>query len=367
MAKNTAAPQPQLPFDIEGNTASRDQIRQLSTNLDHYRKVNLDIIAIRPGHNARRQNGMTEELWELRLTIPDLADKIFTSNGPANPIIGDFHEDGKFYITNGERTYRALRHLVRTGRETYANGKSVTDVTVLMNAPGTTDLQRKIKMYAANETMPFTQMEKAHFYLSLTTGPEKMTHDQIADLFHVSRQTVGNGILAATQLPQAVQDAIDTGEVKMTNALAEIRKGRAEAKGKTTASNTDDEPIITGALADKLVKEEKENEKLRGDEDEFQQQDNSITFAGTKSGPAEDKSSGAIAIGKDAIYMKGQREASIKQMLNRFDRLFENACKLILPEKPGDEEDEERAAILYDKRMKHVISQLAEEYDVTVR
>lgn len=362
------ADQPAL-FPIEGNTANRNLVRELSKNTDWLRKIDIGIIEILPNFNARiKPEGMSEEAWEQSLMIADLADGIYASNGPADPITGDFHSNGKFYINEGERRTRALRHLIRAGREFYPDESPVAEVLVLMNPPGTTDLDRKKKVIDANNKLPFLPMQKAHYYLSMTKEPYNLTHDEIAALWspQISRQTVDNYILA-TELPQHVQDAIDSGETKMTNALAEIRKARAEKKKATTknANPDDEEPIITGKLADDLEKKEKEKEKLRGDEEDFEQQDNSVNFGGSKL--SEDKSSGAHVVGKDSIYMQQQRFAAFKRMLNRYDVLFESATKLILPEKPGDEEDEERAVILFEKREKHVIEKLMEEYDITVK
>ena len=297
-------------FKIEGNVAPRIQVREISKNAEYMKKIDLSIIRIRPDEfNARiKPDSMTQEMWNHVLMIPDLADGIFANNGPAEPIIGDFHKDGNFYITNGERRYRALLHLIATGRDLYPNHTEtqpnpVKEVLVLINPPGTTDLERKVKMYATNDNLPFTPMQKAHYFASFEREPYCMTHEQIADMFKMSRQNIDNYILATT-LDKSVQDQIDEGTVKITNALAELRKKKAEAKKKSSQQGDDEPPIITGTLADKMEKEEKEKEKLRGDEDDFIQQDNSITFAGSKQGPPEDKSSGAVVIGKDSIYHK---------------------------------------------------------------
>lgn len=351
-------------FTIEGNVANRNEIRSAgsSTNVTWLYRIPLDKIRVRPDNfNARRKpKGMSEEMWHQVLMIPDLADKIHANNGPVEPILGDFHKDGFFYINDGERRKLALSFLVATGRETYPNGDLVSDVLVLMNPPGTTDLERKKRMHDANETLPLTIMQKAHDYLSLTLPPHNLTQDQIADLWpRLSRQTVGNYIMAATELPQNIQDAIDTGEVKMTNALAELRRSKKPAA-------KDDEPVITGALADKLDKDAKEKEKLRGDEDDFIQTDNSVAGTSSRHLP-EDKSSGAITVGKDSIYVNLQKKNAIKQFVNRYHHLMDEARQLIKPEKPSDEEDEEKAVVLYNKREDHVLDRLHNEYDVTVK
>ncbi len=357
---------PELPFQIEGNVANRALVRELSTNPgDRLRNVDISLISIRPDiFNARiKPEGMLEEMWEKILMIPDLAQKIYANNGPIDPLLGDFHVDGRFYITNGERRYRAIRHLITNGKEFYSNEKDlISNVVVLMNPYGTTDLQRKKRMYATNDNLPFTPMQKAHYFASFTLPPYNLTHDQIGEEFKVSRQTITNYVLAAS-LPMDVQEKIDSGEIKITNAIAEVRKEKSDAKKKTG----DEELIITGALADKQEKDAAAKGKKRGDEDEFELEDNSSGSVGGVGRPKEDNSSGSHTIGKDAIYMRQQKEALFKLFFNRYNVLFEMARKLIVADKPEDEEDEERAAIIYQKRHEHAVEKLMNEYDLTVK
>lgn len=356
---------PELPFIIEGNVANRNLVRELSRDPgDRLRNVDISLISIRPDvFNARiKPDHISEDLWEQMLMISDLAEKIFANNGPIDPILGDFHNNGNFYITNGERRYRAIKHLMASGKELYPNGKNVATVEVLMNPFRTTDLQRKKRMYATNDNLPFTIMQKAHYFASFTHAPYNLSHEDIAVEFKVSRQTIDNYISAAS-LSAELQEKIDSGELKMTNVLGDIRKEKADAKKKST----EDEPIITGALADKQEQAEKEKEKLRGDEDEFELEDNHVGPVGGIGRPKEDSSSGAHAIGKDSIYMRQQKEALFKVFFNRYNVLSETSRKLIVTDKPEDEEDEERGAILYQKRHDHTLSKLMDEYDITVR
>jgi ParB-like chromosome segregation protein Spo0J len=363
------AAQQQELFVIEGNLASRDMLRKSgdATNVTRLYRVKLALIKIRPNFNARQKpQWMSQEMWEQVNLIAELADKIYVNNGPVDPILGDFHKDGNFYINDGERRTLALRHLIATDRTHYPNGEPVDEVLVLLNPPGTTDLERKKKMHDANDNLQLTIMQKARYYQSFTLEPYNMTHDQIADMWpRLSRQTVSNYIMAALELPQEIQDAIDSGEVKMTNALADLRKSKKKDPATTPpASGTDEQPIITGALEEKLKKEEKDKEKLR---DEFEQQDNSVDFPGSKSGPKEDRSSNTVVLGTDTIYFQQKREAMFKQFVNRFHTLQDSARQLIVPEKPSDEEDELKAADLYLRREKHVLQQLMNEYDITVK
>lgn len=138
---------------------------------------------------------------------------------------------------------------------------------------------------------------------------------------------------------------------------------KAEAKKKTS----EDEPIITGTLADQLEKDKKEGEKLHGDEDEFELEDNRVGPVGGVVGLKEDRSSGEHTVGKDSIYMRQQKEALFKVFFNRYNVLFEISRKMIIADKPEDETDEERAPVLFQKRHDHTLEKLMNEYDLTVK
>lgn len=306
-------PQPELPFNMEERIGTRESVRAITKNSDHLRKIHLDYIRLRPSFNARQnRKGLSEELYELFLGIPDLADKIYASCGPADPILGDITKDMFFYQTDGERRIRALRHLVGTGREIYPNGNLVTDVTVLLNPPGTTDLERKRKVLTTNDNLPLSPMDRAYFYLSFKTD-DGMTHDQIAECLRVSRQTVDNYI-KATELPASVQDDIDNEKIKISAALAEYRKEHSKPR-KTVEVDVDSGEIITEPTKEEKLKD--------GDEDEFlDKQDNSISSAGTKGGPKEG-GSGAHVVGVDSIYRQQQIEALWKQLVNRYEVIKE--------------------------------------------
>lgn len=310
MPKKETATQAEL-FTLEGNVANRNLIRELSTNPgDHLRNVDISMISIRPDRfNARiKPEGMSEEIWNQILMIPDLAEKIYANNGPIDPILGDFHNDGNFYINNGERRFRAIWHLLNAGNEVYPNGDAIANVQVLLNPKGTTDLQRKKRMYSTNDNLPFTPMQKAHFFLSFTQAPYNLTHEQIAEEFKVSRQTIDNYIRATTLSPE-LQEQIDTGELKMTNVLGDIRKEKAKDKKGTATIDLDSGEILTEGQERKIA-----------DEDEFLDQDNTKNFGGSKH-MGEDRSSNEVVIGKDAIYMDGQKLALWKQFVHRYEKL----------------------------------------------
>lgn len=308
----------QIPFQLEGNTANRDTIRSVSTPVSQMYKVALSQIKIRPGFNARVQPpGVPDELWEKILGIPDLADGIFVSNGPADPLIGDFYKvDEYFYLTDGERRFRALRHLMATDRDTYPNNKPVDAVFVLLNPDKTTDLERKAKIGTTQGKLPLTQMQWGHYYLSIKTD-YKLTHQQIADLFKCSRGKIDNYILATT-LPQDVQDDIDAGKKNITTEVTALRRAKAD---------TDDEKHEKTPSEAAHDRKKDEESKMSGDEDDFEEKDNSVKGVSSMGGPKEDTSSGAITLGKDSIYQNQEDDARWKQFIHRYTVLQEDCAK----------------------------------------
>jgi hypothetical protein len=230
------------------------------------------------------------------------------------PILGDFYKvDEYFYATEGERRIRALRHLVATGRETYPNGNAVDEVFVLLNPPGTTDLDRKCKIGTSGNKLPLTPMQRAFYYLSLKTE-FNLSNEQIAARFPpLSRQTVDNYIMA-TELPKDIQDQIDEDKVKISNAIADYRKAKKKKDNPTL-----DEVETTPSEEAHARKKEKEA-GLSGDEDEFEQQDNSVKGVSSMGGP-KDTSSGTITVGKDSIYQNQIDDALWKQFINRYSVL----------------------------------------------
>ncbi len=361
MSKSTKENTPQqveIAFTIEGNTASREAARKIAVNVTHLHKVDISIIRIRPDNfNARvKPPTMTEEMWEKVLMIPTLAEQILANSGPADPIRGDFHTDGHFYITNGERRYRAVKHLLSIGKQFYPNDEPISTVIVLQNKPGTTDLERKKMMYVTNDNLPFTQMQKCRFFLSLSEPPYNLTQEQIGEDFRLSRATVGNYIMATT-LPTDVQDKIDSGEVKMSHALAELRASNKPTKD-------DGQDIPTAGKETKEAEAAAAKEKIRGDEDEFDQRDNSVTGTGSMGGP-KTEGSGAHVIGKDSIYMNEQKRALWKQALNRLDVIRNDvASNLPMRSLNGDALTPEEIGIWVANE---VAIRMMNEYNLTVK
>lgn len=325
--QNTSDTQGSLPFVDLTTVDPRNDVRKVSKRRDErIHHIDIGIIRIRPGKNRatfnwrRQPEGMTDELYEMQLGIPALADGIYNSNGPDDEIVGDF-KDGLFYINGGERRFRALRHLLATGRDTYPNGEPINIVTILQNPKDFTDKDRRRRIFTSENNMKYTPLEHGYGYLEMKEE-DGLTHEQIAQELGISRQTVDNHILLTT-LPVDIQQKIDSGEINMTTALTELRAEKKKNKpGKAIIDEETGENlgILTEAQERHLAEKAKEEEKLRGDEDEFIQEDNSITGTSSKGGP-KGEGSGAVVIGKDAIYMDQQKLALWKQFVNRYEKV----------------------------------------------
>lgn len=338
--------QPQLPFTLEGNVAPRSQIRNLAVNVTQLYKLPLSQIRIRAGFNARIQpEGIPDELWEQILGIPALADGIYASNGPDDPVVGDIYKlDDCFYLTDGECRIRAMRHLMRTGRETYPNGSAVDEVLVLFNPAGTTDLERKRKIGTSGNKKPLTPMQRAFYYLSFKTE-FNLSNEDIANLFPpLSRQTVDNYIMA-TDLPADIQEKIDRDEIKISNAIADYRA----SKKKKDDPKLDEETTPSEDARNR--KKEKES-GMSGDEDEFDQQDNSVKGVSSMGGQ-KNTSSGAVVVGKDSIYQNQVIDANWKQFLHRLEVLKTDSANAAI----GD-------VVEYENKL---IERLKMEYTIQVK
>lgn len=298
--------------------------------------VDLDKIVIRtlPNNklfNWRRRNGLTEEQFDEKVKIVGLAEGIFVSCGPDDPLVGDLLKDGTFVLNEGERRTRALNYLVNSGRTHYPDGTEISKVEVILNPKGTTDIERKRKIVTSQEKLLLTPMEKAYGYLDLKEEGN-MSNDEIATLFRKSRQTIDNYI-SATKLPEEVQEKIDAGEENITHALKVARESKKpdlvmvdRESGEIMDQQIQTIPdVINGGEAqyDRLSKEEGntppiivESEKANDADDESRK---------TRANHVDNR---ALADGFDALKKvndKNQKidgEMDIEQAIKKMDKLY---------------------------------------------
>lgn len=269
-------------FEIT-ETASRQQVRKMEgvKSCDHMRNIEFSLIMLRPGFNYRiRPEGITDEMWETELGIPDLADGIYKSNGPANAIIGDFLPDGRFIPNDGERRTRALRFLLDSGLEFYPNGEPIKTVTVIINPAGTTELDRKLAQINTQDNLKLKPMELAYAYLRMK-NEDGLTHQQIADYLggRVSRQTVDNYI-SATTLPPEKQKMINDGLIGITNSLNIARVERQLKKKEAALKAAETEEPICNEMGEVIEYKKGGFTNLDGDIDaqEGKQPDNTVSL-----------------------------------------------------------------------------------------
>lgn len=359
---NTKDKPQELPFVDLMNTDGRNKIREISlTRTERNHLIDFDNIRLRPGKvnkyfNARIQPaGMTEEDYEKKIGIPELAEAIFKSNGSHDDLVGDI-KDGIFYVNGGERRYRAIRHLLACKMSIYPNGTEVRKVGVILNPKGFTDADRRLRILSSDNNLRYTTMERARAYLDMKTEDE-LTDDQIAANLGVSRQTVSNYIML-TELPAETQQKIEDEILTMADALKDHRKEKKEAKaGKLIVDqDTGEELGILTVGQERILKEQAEiQERLRGDESEFEQPDNSVPGVSSMGGP-KGESSGAHVIGTDSIYVREQTKATWKQFVNRYEKLKKDIIYATTTDNANLDNWEEKLA-----------ERLQNEYNLTVK
>ncbi len=354
--KNTNTPE--LPFVDLTITDGRNAIREISlarTERNHL--IDFDNIRLRPGKgnkyfNARIQPaGMSDEEYEKKIGIPELAEAIFKSNGPDDDLVGDIKE-GIFYVNGGERRYRAIRHLLACKMSIYPNGSEVRKVGVILNPKGFTDADRRRRILSSDNNLRYTTIERAFAYLDMKEE-DGLTNEQIATNLGVSRQTVDNYIMV-TELPLETQQKIDDGILSMADALKDHREGKKSAKkGKLIVDLETGEELglLTAGQERHLAEKAEADAKVRGDEDEFIQQDNSITSPGSMGGPKEE-GSGAVVIGTDSIYVRQQKDAMWKQFVHRYEVIRENLLDGSVTDKPWEDIMAERLQNEYNLTVK---------------
>ncbi len=240
MPKRSTAKVPELQFVDLTTVDTRNQVREVSLQREErLHKIDFDIIRIRPGLKRKTFNwrlqreGESDVDYEIRLGIPELADGIYKSNGPHDPLIGDF-KDGLFYINGGERRYRAIRYLRETlGLVEYPNNTEkqpnpINLIEVYQNPKWFTDQDRVCRIFTSQNNLKYSPLELASGYLEMKELMG-LSHEQIAEKLGVSRQTVDNYIKLTT-LPESVQQEVDRGELPISTALAHDRQSKHKDK-----------------------------------------------------------------------------------------------------------------------------------------
>ena len=310
-----------------------------SNNRELLVSVPFDKIKIRPNFNWRRNRlALPENEWESKLNIEELAAGILTSGGPNDPLVGDLLKDGFFWLNEGERRYRALRMLLRQGVTHYPTkegqtGKPIDTVEVMLNPRGTTEMDRKRKIFTSQNKMKLTPYELAFGYLSLKID-DKLTHEEIATEFGVSRQKVDQYILAATNFTDATWQKIENGDTSISSEvllLREKKKGPGadvimvdRESGELIDQSINPIPDIDNKESDqdsRLAGEHKPGDVVYESDAAFDAEEEARKTKESYSEPKRSKKDAQDALGAVTSNQKQEGIMDIEQSIKKLDKL----------------------------------------------
>lgn len=186
----------------------KNAIKDLFTPLLNYGNVKLKDIHVREGFNARTDFG---DLTELKKSIAENGLRV-----PLKVVI----EDGKFYLVNGERRYRALQLL--------HDEKIQVDIPVVVEKEMTEE-QKQLDLILTNNGKPLTPVEEGEVYFRLTQEPFNLKVSDISK--KVSQSAVWiNKLLKLHKAPDAIKDSVRKGEISASAAAAVIADAKDDEK-----------------------------------------------------------------------------------------------------------------------------------------
>jgi len=165
-------------------------------------------IHVKPGWNTRDFS-----LSENQEHVLDLAHSI-AARGVQQPLTV-YWEDGKLWLSDGECRLRGAWYAINV-----LNAPVMT-VPVRTEPQGSNDADRVLSLLVRNSGKPLTRMEKAQTVkrlLNLGWSPE-----QIATESGVTVGTI-NGLVEVLELPEAVRQRVQQGQVAATEAVRIVKK-----------------------------------------------------------------------------------------------------------------------------------------------
>lgn len=228
------------------NIAGRQDLRDNPDikNFDQIYKIKRSIIEVRPGFNGRTIFGNLDELSESIQTY-----------GLIEPLTVDVTKDGKVYLHDGERRNKAMDILEEAGNLDFEF------VPCLINKPGTTELDRLVKMASKNNgSKPFEDFEEAATYVRMLNeiNPETGKPVKAADIakwlgkskMHVSnRLKLSNlteeektAIIEGYISPTAMKDLKNSG--KSEDEIKDILHGAEESGEKIKVKDVQPDPLF---------------------------------------------------------------------------------------------------------------------------
>lgn len=250
----------QLPYMEVGKVLSRDSIRKDKETFTQTARASftmpLNKIKERDGFNSRIKY---EEIQEL-------AEDIF-NRGQDEPMVLDITPEGGL-IDCGHRRYRAFLLNVELGRmqpdvlvEFYPNKASVTELDrMVRQITSNVNLKKDLKVY---------EKAKVAWNVKNLYTEKPLSHEEVAKLLHLSRQTVDN-LIKISEADDALKNTMVEKDLNLKDCLALVKTEKdlkkqtdkvEEASHKNTAPPT---PLPKDMLSGEL----KELEELEKETDE---------------------------------------------------------------------------------------------------
>lgn len=260
----------QLPYAEVGKVANREFIRsnkEIFTQTPRASfKMPLSKIQERDGFNSRIKY---EEIQEL-------AEDIF-NRGQDEPMVLDITESGIGLIDCGHRRFRAFQLNVELGRmepdvlvEFYPNKASVTELDrMVRQITSNVNLKKDLKVY---------EKAKVAWNVKNLYTEKPLSHEEVAKLLHLSRQTVDN-LIKIHEADDALKNTMVERDLNLKDCLALVKTEKElkkqtdqveEDSHKNTAGKT---PLPKDMLADELA-ELKDLENQEPPEEESEEEIN---------------------------------------------------------------------------------------------
>lgn len=252
---STQPQQLQLPYAEVGKVANREFIRsnkEIFTQTPRASfKMPLSKIQERDGFNSRIKY---EEIQEL-------AEDIF-NRGQDEPMVLDITESGIGLIDCGHRRFRAFQLNVELGRmepdvlvEFYPNKASVTELDrMVRQITSNVNLKKDLKVY---------EKAKVAWNVKNLYTEKPLSHEEVAKLLHLSRQTVDN-LIKIHEADDALKNTMVERDLNLKDCLALV-KTEKELKKQTDQVEEDSHKNTAGKTPfpkDMLADEKKELDEL---------------------------------------------------------------------------------------------------------
>lgn len=192
------------------NVANRAEWSTMVKRQESFVKIPVDKIRVREGFNLRMDFG----------DIDGLADSI-GAQGLLKPLLVDAMKDGRFFLVDGERRFKAILKLQERGQE-------FPLAEAMINGRNVSEMDRVLVMLASNDAKNFEPIEEANGYRRLR-DEYKLEPMQIARAVGKSIAFVEQRLLLGDASTEE-QELVQQGDVSATVVMEQMRKEKDPVK-----------------------------------------------------------------------------------------------------------------------------------------